>query len=92
VPSIAAIALWISKGMWIPFAVWFPIQTLLGVFLAKHHFNDAAFICAECNSVCKPTFKNVLFTSGTTKARWLTCSVCNHAGYCVETIHESEAN
>ena len=91
IPSYVAIALWIINGTWIPFAVCFPIQTILGVLLAKHHFKDAAFICAECNSVFKPAFKTVLFTSGTTKARWLTCTKCGHAGYCVETIADDEA-
>jgi hypothetical protein len=91
VPTIAEIAIWVTNGMWIPFAIWFPIHTLIGVFLARYYYKNAAFICAECYSVFRPTFISVMFTSGTTKARWLTCSVCNHAGYCVETIHESEA-
>ncbi|MCL2203955.1 MAG: MerR family transcriptional regulator [Defluviitaleaceae bacterium] len=85
-PTFGTIALWIVKGMWIPFVIVFPITQLFGVLLAKHHFRDAAFICAECNAVFKPAFKKVLFTSGTTKARWLTCTKCGHAGYCVETI------
>ena len=86
IPQFAFIALWIVKGNWIPFVVWFPIQTLLGILLAKYHFKDAAFICAECNSVFKPTFGAVMKTSGTIKARWLTCTNCGHSGYCVETI------
>jgi hypothetical protein len=87
-PTLGAIALWVFKGIWIPFAVWFPIQILLSVLLAKHHYKNVAFICAECNSVFKPPFKSVMMTSGTTKARWLTCTKCGHCGYCVETIAE----
>jgi len=89
-PQIALIVLWIMKGIWIPFVLWLPIQTLIGVLVAKSHFNDAAFICAECNSVFKPPFKQVMRTSGTIKARWLTCTKCGHAGYCVETIADGE--
>jgi len=89
-PTFATSALWIIKGIWIPFAVVFPLTQLLGVFVARHHFRDAAFICAECNFVFKPPFKSVIFTNGTTKARWLTCTKCGHAGYCVETIADSE--
>jgi len=91
IPQLAFIALWIAKGNWIPFVAWFPIQTLFGILLAKHHFKDAAFICAECNSVFKPTFGVVMKTSGTIKARWLTCTNCGHAGYCVETIADETA-
>ena len=86
IPTFITIALWIIKGMWIPFAIVFPLTQLLGVFVASRYFRDSAFICAECNAVFVPTFKKVLFTSGTTKARWLTCTKCKHAGYCVETI------
>ena len=83
-PDLAFIGLWITRGQWLPFVIWFFAKIPLGILLAKHHFKDAAFICAECNSQFKPAFKNVLRTSGTTKARWLTCTACGHAGYCVE--------
>jgi len=86
IPTFGTIVLWIMTGMWIPFVVCFPLSQLLGVLLVKYHFKDAAFICAECNSVFKPTFGAVMKTSGTIKARWLTCTKCGHAGYCVETI------
>ena len=82
--QIGTIVLWIVKGLWIPFVVWLPIQTMFGVLLAKYHFSTAAFICAECNAVFKPPFKSILFTTGTPKARWLTCTKCYHKGYCVE--------
>jgi DNA-binding transcriptional MerR regulator len=87
-PTITVIAIWVAKGMWIPFVIWFPIHIILGVFLARYNYKNTAFICAECNCVFRPTFKSVVFTSGTTKARWLTCLKCGHAGYCVETIYE----
>ncbi|MCL2187381.1 MAG: MerR family transcriptional regulator [Defluviitaleaceae bacterium] len=87
-PTFGAIALWIIKGMWLPFVIVFPITQLLGVLLAKHHYKDAAFICAKCNAVFKPLFKDALFTSGTPKARWLCCTKCGHTGYCVETISD----
>ena len=90
IPSFGAIALWIASGVWIPFVVYFPIQTLLGVLIAKHHFKTSAFICAECNCMFKPTFSKLIRTSGTRKARWLACTICGHKGYCVETYAEGE--
>jgi len=90
IPTFAAIALWIFRGMWIPFVVWFPTAQLLGSLLVIQNLKNAAFICAECNAVFKPPLKSVFFTSGTAKARWLTCTKCGHAGYCVETIADNE--
>lgn len=85
-PTIGALALWSIKGMWIPFAIVFPLSQLLGIFLMRHFYTDTAFICAECNGIFQPEFRKIMFTSGTTKARWLTCEKCGHTGYCVETI------
>jgi len=91
-PTLGAIALWAVKGMWIPFVVVFPISQVFAVLLAKYFYRDMAFICPECNAVFTPPFKNVMLTSGTTKARWLTCTKCGHAGYCVETIADSKSS
>jgi len=85
-PTFGAIALWRINGMWIPLAIVFPISLVLGVLIAKHFYKDTAFICAKCNAIFKPPFKKVMLTSGTIKARWLTCTKCGHAGYCAETI------
>jgi len=89
-PTLGAIALWAVKGMWIPLVIVFPISQVFAVLLDKHFYRDTAFICSECNAVFKPPFKSVMLTSGTTKARWLTCTKCGHAGYCVETIADSK--
>jgi len=84
VVTIGTIVLWIAKGIWIPFAIWLPLETLLSVLLAWYHYKDISFVCAACNSEFKPPFKKVLFTCGTPKARWLTCTKCGHEGYCAE--------
>ena len=88
IPQYSLLAWWILGGPWLPFVVCFLATIPVGILMAKHHFKDAAFICAECNSVFKPAFKDVMRTSGTIKARWLTCTQCGHAGYCVEVYQE----
>ena len=88
IPQYSALAWWILGGPWWPFVLLFLINIPIGITIAWHYFKDAAWICAECNSVFKPAFKDVMRTSGTTKARWLTCTECNHAGYCVEVYQE----
>jgi len=89
-PTFGAIALWRGNGVWIPLAIVFPISMALGVLIAKRFYRDTAFICAKCNGIFKPPFKKVMFTSGTIKARWLTCTKCGHAGYCAETIADNK--
>ncbi|MCL2856491.1 MAG: MerR family transcriptional regulator [Oscillospiraceae bacterium] len=91
IPQYSFLAWWIFGGPWLPFVICFLVNIPIGILLAKHYFKDAAFICAECNSVFKPAFKDVLRTSGTIKARWLTCTECGHAGYCVEVYAKNEA-
>ena len=89
-PTFGAIALWRINGVWIPLVIVFPISMVLAVFIAKYFYRDTAFICAKCNAVFTPPFKKVMFTSGTIKARWLTCTKCGHAGYCAETIADNK--
>jgi len=86
IPTYTLLALWIFGNLpWWPFMLYFVGMIPVGILLAYIHFKDAAFICAECNATFKPPFGMVLRTSGTPKARWLTCTACGHAGYCVET-------
>jgi DNA-binding transcriptional MerR regulator len=90
-PQYTLLAWWIFfGGYWLPFVISFLAAIPIGILIAKHHFKDAAWICAECDSVFKPAFKKVMRTSGTTKARWLICTKCGHAGYCVETIADEK--
>jgi len=89
-PTLGAIALWIISGMWIPLAIVFPLSQVFAVLLDKHFYRDTAFICPECSAVFTPPYKSVMLTSGTTKARWLNCTKCRHAGYCVETIADGK--
>jgi len=85
-PTAAAITLWVMRGMWVPFAVVFPLSQAAALLLDRHFYKDTAFICPECNGVFTPPYSKVMFTSGTTKARWLACTKCGYKGYCVETV------
>jgi len=90
IPQYTLLVWWILGGPWVPFVLCFLAMIPIGILIAKHYFKDSAWICAECGRVFKPAFKDVIRTSGTTKARWLTCTKCGHAGYCVETIADDE--
>jgi DNA-directed RNA polymerase subunit RPC12/RpoP len=83
--QISAIAIWIVKGIWIPFAAGMPFVILFGVLITRMYHRNAMYICAECNSAFQPTLGNFIFSAHTPKTRKLTCTKCGHTGYCVET-------
>lgn len=80
---LGSIVLWIMRGMWIPFVVVTPIYTLVVVLIVRALHKKIRYICPECNATFHPLLKNTMRTSGW-KVRWLTCTECNHEGYCVE--------
>ena len=86
--QIAALILWIAKGIWQPFAVGMPIVILLGVLMTRMYCKNTDYICPECNAQFKPTLHEFLFSSHTPKTRKLTCPKCGHTGFCVETASE----
>jgi DNA-binding transcriptional MerR regulator/DNA-directed RNA polymerase subunit RPC12/RpoP len=86
--QIGTIVLWITKGMWIPFAVGMPIVILLAALLIIIYYKNTAYICTGCNATFQPSFLNFMFSKHTPKTRKLTCTKCGHTGYCVEVYHK----
>ena len=79
------ILLWIFKGIWWPFALWAVIAVPYGVWISRYYFRNTAYICPQCHTVFKPTFRQAFFARHTPKTRKLTCVKCGHHGFCVET-------
>ena len=79
------ILLWIFKGVWWPFALWAVIAVSYGVWISRYYFRNTAYICPQCHTVFKPTFRQAFFARHTPKTRKLTCVKCGHHGFCVET-------
>lgn len=82
--QIGAIALWIVKGVWLPFAIGMPFVILFGVLITRMYYKNTAYVCAECNITFRPKLKEIFFSAHTPKTRKLTCEKCGHKGYCVE--------
>ena len=82
--EIAAIFLWIAKGLWIPFAIGMLFVFLFSFLLVRMYYNNTAYICPECNETFRSTFREFIFAKHTPKTRNLTCTKCGHKGYCVE--------
>ena len=83
--EIAAIALWIVKGIWWPFILWLVVGVTFGVWIGRYYYRRVAYICPQCHTVFRPSFKEMFWARHTPNTRKLTCTGCGHHGFCVET-------
>ncbi len=83
-----AIILLIVRKIWWPLIVWAVIAIPWGIIISKYYFKNVAYICPQCHSVFKPSFKEVFFANHTPNTRKLTCTSCGHHGFCVEVAAE----
>lgn len=81
----AGILLWIFKGIWWVFALWIVAAIPYGILASRSYYKNAAYICPQCHQVFKPTFREMFWARHTPNTRKLTCTKCNHHGFCVET-------
>ena len=88
--EVGTILLWVCRGVWLPFALGMPVVIALGVFIVRYYMDCTAFICPACHAVFRPTLRENLLAPHTPRARKLTCTVCGHHGYCVETIRDKD--
>ena len=84
-----AIILGIIKGMWWLLLVWAAVAVPYAVITSIFYYRRVAYICPECQTVFRPTFKEMFFAGHTPTTRKLTCTACGHRGYCVETSAEN---
>lgn len=88
--QVMAIVLWITKGIWWPFAVGMPLVLTVSALLVTMYYKNTAYICPECNAKFKPAFKSFFFAKHTPKTRKLNCTNCGYVGFCVETFSDAE--
>ena len=86
--EIGTVIVWITAGIWWPFAVGVAAVIAAGVWMSAFYYRHAAYICPQCHTVFKPGFKESFWAYHTPRARKLTCPHCNHKGMCVETYDE----
>jgi len=82
--QIAAVIIWIVKGLWLPFAIGMPFVILMGILITRMYYKSVEYVCVECTTRFSPTLSKFLFSNHTPKTRKLTCPQCGHTGYCVE--------
>lgn len=90
--QIAALILWIARGIWQPFAIGMPVVILMGVLMTWLYIRNTDYICPECGKQFKPSARVFLFSDHTTKARKLKCPGCGYNGYCVEAACEPKGS
>ena len=83
-----SIILWIAKGFWWLFVIWAVIAIPYGVLGSRYYIKSVAYICPQCHTVFRPTFKEAFFAKHTLVTRKLTCTSCGHHGFCVEVARE----
>ena len=86
--EIAGILLWVLKDIWWVFALYVIVAIPWGIVISRYYFKNTAYLCPQCHTVFKPTFREVFFARHTPKTRKLTCTHCGHKGFCVEVAAE----
>lgn len=82
--EVAAIVLWIVKGIWLPFVLWLVMDIVFGVWISRYYYRQVAYICPQCHEVFRPAFREMFWAKHTPNTRKLTCISCGHHGFCVE--------
>ena len=85
--EVGSVLLWVLKGIWWPAVVGLPLFIALCTWLVIYYYQKIVYICPACHRVFRPTVKDFMFSNHTPTTRKLTCPVCGHRGFCVETHH-----
>ena len=85
-----SIVLWVMKGLWWLFVIWVVVAVPYGIVISRYYFRRVAYICPQCHTVFRPTFKEAFFARHTPATRKLTCTCCGHHGFCVEVAREED--
>lgn len=79
-----AIILWITTGIWWPFAVYLLLCIPYSVWVTRYYFRKVSYICPQCHRVFRPTLREAFFARHTPSLRKLRCTACGYRGFCVE--------
>ena len=78
-----ALGLWLL--IWLIWSqIWWAVAVygffgILGLSLSAFMLKDTEFICPKCDTVFKPSLRRALFSTGSHKVRWATCTKCRYS-------------
>ncbi|MBQ7598431.1 MAG: MerR family transcriptional regulator [Clostridia bacterium] len=88
--ELAGILLWVLKGLWWVFALYVVIAVPWGILISRYYYKSVAYLCPQCHTVFKPSFKEMFWARHTPRTRKLTCTHCGRKGFCVEVAATDE--
>ena len=83
-----SIILWIVKGFWWLFVIWAVMAIVYGIWVSRYYYGHVSYLCPQCHTVFRPSFKDAFFAWHTPVARKLSCTACGHHGFCVEVANK----
>lgn len=85
-----SIILWITQGIWWPFAVYAVLAVPYAIWITRYYFARVSFVCPKCRKVFRPALREAIFARHTPTTRKLTCAHCGKKSFCVEIYREKE--
>lgn len=79
-----SIILWITSGFWWLFVIWACVAIPWGIGVSAHYYKRVKYICPECHTRFRPSFREMFWAYHTPRMRRLTCPECKRRGLCVE--------
>ena len=88
--EVVSVILWITTGIWWPFAVYAAILIPAAMGITSYYFARVAYVCPECRKVFRPNMREALWANHTPTTRKLTCPYCGKKSFCVEIYRGKE--
>lgn len=82
--EIGTLIVSLLTGNWTWFGLGMVLVVIAAVILTKVYYQNTNYICPNCNTEFKPSFKQSFFAKHNLKTRKLTCPNCGKKDFCVE--------
>lgn len=91
IAELAALAHWVRKGDWKPFAAVELVNIPLAFAAVRFYREHVVYRCPHCQAIFKPETREWFFAMHTPTTRKLTCTNCGTSDWCTEVYSDSPA-